>query len=391
MARVRLQSRFGQTRGYTRTKAGAISWDNQDLKPSGQSECVDDTGRKVPHSLAIRKFFNGPPKWNGWVPPNQSGFSATECVNYTPLYLRNGSLNVENLLPSPPNNSMLGTRMLARTNPGRPHVSVPVFVGELRDLPHLIRWTGESLLNPKHWRNLASKHGARAKFLAEANLGWRFGWAPLLSDLKKMILFTDAVTRRETELRRLYHGGLKRRMTLDTAHQATNTSVVLDSVGFENQRAIRHAVQSRKIWGTVRWTPTTHPDFRNDQYMHRLARKAVFGMRLSPADVWELMPWSWLADWFGNVGDFLEATNNSIPVKHGPVCIMSQTDTTYVYSPTSHKHLWGGESSVFTHVAKNRTVVNSAALSASFPALTGSQLSILGSLAFLRLRRKVDW
>jgi hypothetical protein len=31
----------------------------------------------------------------------------------------------------------------------------------------------------------------------------------------------------------------------------------------------------------------------------------MFGVELNPYVVWQLMPWSWLADWFSNTGDVL--------------------------------------------------------------------------------------
>jgi hypothetical protein len=40
--------------------------------------------------------------------------------------------------------------------------------------------------------------------------------------------------------------------------------------------------------------------------------RSVLGLRLSAASLWEALPWSWLVDYFINVGDYLDASRGGI-------------------------------------------------------------------------------
>jgi len=260
---------------------------------------------------------------------------------------------------------------LARTNPSRPVVDIPVFIGELGDLPRLVQRAGGGLIRE----------------LASANLSYQFGIKPLVSDLTAMLDFVDHVDKRMTELRALQESGLRRKRNLASgsanatvASDPTNTAPIWVNVDCRIRRTTLV-----KTWGFVRWFPTG--DFpATDRALLKLARRSVMGLTIDGSTAWELIPFSWLADWFSNTGDLLKANRNIVPCTHGPVNIMRRSYTEHRYSVISDTTGRYDRQWTIHRETKSR-VVATATLQAHMPLLSLRQLSILGSLIVLRSGR----
>jgi hypothetical protein len=329
--------------------------------------CADDVGYPNQHGLEITKTSCNAVPLSGVFNPgnNQRVYSQwmPGLISEAPSHNADGNY---------PTNAGMATTLLARTNPGRSEVSIPVFVGELRDLPGMVKLAGESIL----------------KKASSGYLAWQFGWKPLFSDLRKMLDFQATVAKRERELVRLYSkGGLKRRMNLGNSgvESVTNQTIASEmSLLIDCRRSI---FTERKSWGTVRWLPTSLPTLGDQPDLRKLARKAVFGLDIQAVDAWNLIPWTWLIDWFSNAGDFLEAHANRVPCTATNVCIMTTTSTQASWTRTDGLQgvFTGGYASA-TRISKTR-YVGGAGFSASLPFLNGRQLSILSALAIQRLAR----
>jgi len=46
------------------------------------------------------------------------------------------------------------------------------------------------------------------------------------------------------------------------------------------------------------------PDIGSSEWTKRTTR-ALYGANITPEVAWNLLPWSWLIDWFGNIGDVM--------------------------------------------------------------------------------------
>lgn len=328
------------------------------------NDTIGDYGND--HPLSLRKYDRIPFTMDGGPDP---GKQLTNWFQYSisPSHLGSGF-----------DSSALATLLIARTNPSRPAVQLPVFVAEMRDFPRLVRLAGRTLLQKG----------------ASANLSYHFGWKPLISDLLKMFNFQATVAKRVTELERLYQkGGIKRRMSLTetTVTETGSETTILSNPWYARTKGIPTTSTVRRSWGTCRWVPngTSYP--RTHMQRVNAARKYALGLHPSQItqNVWEALPWSWLVDWFGNVGSFLQASNNSIAKTHGRINIMITTETTRTYKVTS-KPAWATLSPSTPEqktIYKSRDLQSGPSLSAHVPFLTGRQLSILGSLAILRSRR----
>ncbi len=355
---------------YTHQGSGTIQRDG--FPPTnatyqfGLQRCEDEVSPGDGHNLTVTKHTrSGACVATGKIHDNWTVdnyyLGAARGTTY-PQHL--GSLGI-------PSDAELASELLARTNPSRANVDIPVFIGELWDLPDLVRKAGGSLL----------------RRIAAGNLKYQFGIRPLVSDLLDMLNFVDLTDKRMRELKALQASGIRRTRTLykngqyDSGNRTTQSSPT----------ALRtwHAyttVTVVTVRGHVKWFPTG--DFpTTDAKIRSLARKAVLGLTLDGATAWELIPFSWLADWFSNIGSLMQAGRNIVPATPSTPQIMVHTVTESKLRKTyeSSKYPLYGD---YTETLETKTRRSSpASFDAHLPLLSLRQLSILGSLAVLKSGR----
>jgi hypothetical protein len=315
----------------------------------------------------------------------------------------NGYLRVWNEIPSElwdlrktldlgtPDNGAMAARLLSFTNPTRADVLLPVFLFELRELPLMLRDAGRLLLGTmsrKARQSRPPKNLAASQYLA-----YNFGWAPLISDVKKLFSFKDNVARRAKEWDRVYsNGGLKRRANLS---QTVLTGSYSRTVGYSTDLGSFDVQQqsTQNVWGTVRWRPTGGYHGKVGRPTPGEIRRMVLGLSKHniTANIWEAIPWSWLVDWFINVEDMLTSSAGRGQVVPDSINIMRHNHHQGVSK--SAMHVWNNPYRGQVTLSPGRYVIESknrtqpgASLNADIPLLSGYQLSILGSLALLKGR-----
>lgn len=270
-----------------------------------------------------------------------------------------------------PTDAVLAARLLADTNPSRPVVDLPVFVAELRDFPELFKFIGENAF----------------KTVAKSNLNYWFGWRPLMQDLLKLMDFANTVNDRTNELKALYSSGLRRTRNLwsGSASSTTLNKPILAPAGANaNWFVDITTVTKQNVSGHVKWKPTALPP-ATDMELRNLAIRAAYGLVIDASTAWELIPFSWLFDWCGNIGDYLAAKRNIVNATPYDLVIMDHRETlcTSVNRSYSPNTLELGPPPAAVRESKKRTPA-SLSLSAYLPFLTFRQLSILGSIALLQ-------
>jgi hypothetical protein len=340
----------------------------------------------VDHSLNINQTL-----WEDLQPLHgisDNGLSVRVYNQYSSPVRACISLTATPSLPAVRGASTIATECLARTNPSRPIVSIPNFLYELKDLPGMLHDIGRLKQNLTR----AIKQRDLKRYAANQYLAGVMGWSPLIDDLQKMLSFQDHVDKRVRELTRLYQkGGMKRtyRNKTDSASAQTNTlNRNIDSRGSASVLCNISCVRERQSWSSVRWIPTSLPKDLSNDALRRKARDLVFGLNIQPQYVWDALPWSWLIDWFGNMGDYLRSNSYVVPAKSSTVCVMHHTTTTHIVSranPSASGTPAGGYAR--RTVDEKLRFVSGAALTASLPILSRRQMSILGALHVQRLRR----
>lgn len=268
------------------------------------------------------------------------------------------------------------TKALARMNPSRAVVDVPGFIAELRELPSLLKSCGKTLL----------KGGANAF------LSYQYGWKPLISDLHNLMDFQRHVMKREIELRNLYgKGGLRRtfQLSTDMATQISHNVTIQSALYILTSRDYTIET-SRRRWATSRWEPVVSKIPKTDHELHNLAVRAVYGLSAELSTAWNLIPWSWLIDWFSSTGDFFDAARNVVGATCSSCCTMQHTKSIHRLQGTQIGT--GGftvakmPNPVIIVEQKSRAFGTSPSITADLPFLSGTQMSILGALGIQRLR-----
>lgn len=271
----------------------------------------------------------------------------------------------------------LAWEILAKTNPSVPEVNIPAFLGELKDIPGTMRDWGRSLLRDA----------------ARGYITWRWAIRPLVSDLAKLYHFQRTVNNRMVELYALRdRRTLKRRCSLVNASSKTFTTPVCHGIRFFLQ-CRRDVVMTTRSWGTAEWK------LLPDSKLPTLGYAPLEGLAASSATgwnryglleaAWELTPWSWLTDWFSNVGTCAKASNNALGLTFGRISLMrtstSKSNYTNVSGPIPSQYTLSGwyEEEM---IRKERFPVFPVipVPLPTLPLLTKSQLSILGALAILK-------
>lgn len=169
-------------------------------------------------------------------------------------------------------------------------LSLTQFLAEIRDLKRLF----------KMWD---SRHGWIAN-VSGAHLGYQFGWKQLVRDIKQMIMLVvnyserldDFLARANTVQRRYYM------QHLDPVDFATKAAT--DNNGYA------HVEHSAKILSAEYRAVMVYDYDVPDLAMPELQRRALLdslGLDLKPSTIWNLIPFSFVVDWFLNVSLFLSS------------------------------------------------------------------------------------
>jgi hypothetical protein len=130
------------------------------------------------------------------------------------------------------------------------------------------------------------------------------------------------------------------------------------------------------------------PDIGSPNWTKR-ATAALFGISPTPSLLWEVLPWSWLSDWFGNVGDVLanlsQNAAENLVAKYAYYMASSETriyvsDTTYLTG-----NLQVSASAISIARSKYRTAASPFGFGLTSASLTAKQASILGALGISRM------
>ena len=388
MARTRTRTRNGQSGTRVVNFLGSISTDSR--TPQIKNEvCTDSTGRTTDHALQIdRTDRTGAALLNGTRVIGTGPFIIRQYNNWMPDAM---NASVSHLATSMPSVGASATTLIARSNPGRIQVSVPNFIFELKDLPGMLKEVGDLRMG---------KLPTSAREFANWHLSLTMGWQPFISDIRRMLAFQRNVDKRISELSRLYSkGGLKRRIILENVNTSDSSSIGfgLDSGTGDSLTAKVDTYTHSRRWGTIRWVPTSLPIVpANSPDYDRYVRSLVLGLNNPFRDggvssyglqAWNAIPWTWLIDWFVNVGDYLAAYRNVVPASHSVPCIMTQTTTVKRFTRTDTFKEYTGGSGVIGLVTKKRDLAD-ATLTAALPFLGARHLSILAALSVQRMRWK---
>lgn len=200
--------------------------------------------------------------------------------------------------------------------PTRPSFNLSRFVGELRETP--------SLLNIF---NVIGKPRSRGEQTGSAYLTWQFGIAPTVSDLERAsnaVLRADELTNQfirdssrfvkrygSRELDRNTHWG-------DPLAFNKQGSFDLDGIAVQNNypfstsqtgplaRSYYDIRRTLRAFSTFEYFCGDPDGYLSRMDYYRLKAQQVLGGGLTASTMWELTPWTWMSDWFFDIGSLLD-------------------------------------------------------------------------------------
>jgi len=291
------------------------------------------------------------------------------------------------------------------------------FVGEIREVLPMMRTTAKSFADI--WRSFRGR-GSDVKFMSKSDanawLNFQFGWKPFLGDMESLIKSFFMVQDRLQQCKR-DNGQFVRRKglissTVDNptrtllwdSHNVSYASNGVTPRSFPEGLSVGYPAgsnyvsetklfeeKSEKIWfsGCFRyWVPSF--DGPDNLVAHVQNYMRMYGLRISPLLIWNLTPWSWLADWTGNVGaniaNYTSAVGDNLTAKYA--YIMKETHVALINRTWVNLcPPYGMQNFEWTrgYSVKTRRHASQFGFTIDCPDFTARQWSILAALGISRL------
>lgn len=302
----------------------------------------------------------------------------------------------------------------------RPRVEVggaAVFLAEARDFPKMLR-TSAGLFH-QSWKLYGgagnTPYMAGAKGAADQFLNHHFGWAPFLGDLMKFDKIFQASHEYINRIKRMNGLWVRKERLLDqtSTHELIRSgldggipwrsefnsmcNVGTDGGGPWTYRYTQRVRTNTRTWATgsfqyyrPEFDATDIDNFMsvwNTVYRHL----TVYGLRVNPSVIWKITPWSWLIDWFTNIGKIIDRAVSwaSDSVVSRWMFLMKQTTSSLEHSVTVNwksgprTMSWSNDIST----KQRQGASSSYGFSLANP-LTGRQLAILAAIGLSSGRAK---
>jgi hypothetical protein len=178
-----------------------------------------------------------------------------------------------------------------------------VFLGELREAYHMLRHPAEGLRKAikesylDKLKKVKKADGNRwKKAISQTWLESSFGWRPFINDLEDaMNAYSELTKNNREEFRHIRAIGKDQKFV-----SATNNESYPESLNF-------YVLGNSRIWDEV--IVVVRGEVKRKLVTTAADKARLFG--LAPSEfaptVWELLPWSFLVDYFTNIGDVIEA------------------------------------------------------------------------------------
>jgi hypothetical protein len=301
-------------------------------------------------------------------------------------------------------NLAIGTEFLAKTRPTKAAANVAqALIETIRDVPKI----------PFNAIDQARQATQLLRTGSDEYLNIVFGWQPLVSDVLKTcraIVYSDKILQ---QYRRDSGRQVRRRAeipVIETGLQASTDTTYMafppngyfggnlwyGSTGYGHTSVIEES--SEKYWFSGAFSYLLSGDdsvYEKSAQYAQLANK-LLGIRLDATVLWELVPWSWLADWFTDIGSFVSLNNDmnqdNLVVRYGYLMrtsvytrVSTQTGLRTFYDPVPTA------STYYKLVQKERVRATPYGFGFDLTTLSAGQIAILASLGLTKSPGKFWW
>jgi hypothetical protein len=293
----------------------------------------------------------------------------------------------------------LGSTAISRCSPVDSHAEL------LTALAEAAREGMPSLPGSQQWESKTRiARGAGSEYLNA-----QFGWVPLVSEVNNLatsVRKSEKILRQferdnGRNVRRTYDFPLEESTEVILDEEANNLGVpttpsYLPSQLFDGYqvsgRLVLERTIKRKRWfaGCFVYHVPTGADRLSSVHRAVAEYDLLYGVAPTPDVLWNLTPWSWAMDWFGNVGDVINNVSNRM--LYGQVLrygYMMETTTVMDKYTRYTPHFRGGAvfTTSFKTETKQRVKASPFGFGLTWDGFDAYQLSILAALGITRGRR----
>ncbi len=319
---------------------------------------------------------------NGWNERFAEGIVVPEEVSW---WLRSSrtAQQISDACPPPLSEftlAGLGTTAIATVAPTNPLADAASTIGELREgLPSI----------PQRSGNIGGDY-----------LGFQFGVMPLVGELNAYRASWEKADELLAQLERDSGRRVRRKFefepTVSIETVRNRTAPVLLHGQVPTAYNIEWGTRDREVATTTRqrvWFSGAFTYHLPKEGWRRSLRELdyLYGVQPGIDTAWELTPWSWLVDWFSNVGDVLSNitafANDGLVMQYG--YIMAETKKTVDFTcpiRVSDLGVFRDEmlTARVTYTTQQRSQATPFGFGINMEALTGRQIAILAALGYSR-------
>lgn len=247
--------------------------------------------------------------------------------------------------------------LLARTVPMSRRYSAFRNVVELKDLPHSILTLKRTIENfersiafhpksiQKEIRKYINRGGLRD--IPKEYVSYHFGWKQIINDVLDLLVKPVRAAKEVNRLMRRSGQPTTFRTVSKIAGSTTDTpGFDYDQPWIGRYEGSLNTSHTRKhelrcvVNATFDFPKVGIPAYKHELFMHKL------GVIPMPTDIYNLVPWSWLVDWFTGLGNYVEAidiinTDRSL-INWGVLTGVTEgkITTTFRYRIEDYWHQW---------------------------------------------------
>lgn len=286
-----------------------------------------------------------------------------------------------------------GVKGYKRFKPTARNGSLAQAIIELRDIPRMLESSNFTREARDRTRSIAKKAGNQY-------LNTVFGWLPLLKDVQDLVRNSINQQKKFDQLTR-DNGQVVRRSGQVSLLQSTATRIQtggfytspsLNSnlyVGTQTEHKTEREYQRFWFSGAFQYNIEQPAVGRLEKHMDiRKMDQILYGTDISPSLAWELVPWSWLEDWFSSSGDamanFFEDKSDNLVAPYAYSMGHKKTETEYIVSGVMKGSGPFSCSQTYITESKRRISADPYGFWISPPAMSNNQLAILASLGLSR-------
>lgn len=266
----------------------------------------------------------------GFHSPQDPDFGSGVSMSTLTPFLINSSLHY-------PSMDGWGDAAYSKTKPKLEQAGAGVFLAELRDAPRMLRTT--STFFHDLWKGAGGSTTTKImspKKTADHFLNHQFGWIPFVSDIGK---FYNTFDQSAALISRLAHQNgtyVRKQRTLE---EETTEQVLATGTGV---KLFPNTSFNGPFFGHGPWFPASTPatwqlheeiysrvyavgrfkyyrpefDLADPDYMSRInglkRQLTLYGLRISPSNIYKATPWTWAIDWVSNLGDQIDRANDAL-------------------------------------------------------------------------------